>query len=43
VELGVLHRGEQKTIALQLAKLPDLPAQEPGSVGSPTSGRWKKK
>lgn len=43
VELGVLRRGEQKTIALQLAKLPDLPAQDPGSVGSPTSGRSRKK
>jgi hypothetical protein len=40
VELGVLRRGEQKTIALQLAKLPDLAPQEPGLVGSPTSGRW---
>jgi serine protease Do len=39
VELGVLRRGVQKTIALQLAKLPDLPAPEPGAVGSPTSGR----
>jgi serine protease Do len=43
VEVSVLRRGQQKTIALQLAKLPDLPAQDPGSVGSPTSGRWKKK
>jgi serine protease Do len=43
VELGVLRRGEQKTIALQLIKLPDQPPHEPGSVGSPTSGRWKQK
>jgi serine protease Do len=43
VELGVLRRGEQKTIALQLAKLPDQSPQDPGSVGSPTSGRWRKK
>jgi S1-C subfamily serine protease len=28
VELTVLRRGEQKTIALQLAKLPDLSAKE---------------
>jgi serine protease Do len=43
VELVVLRRGEQKTIAVQLGKLPDVPAPDPGSVGSPTSGRWKKK
>jgi len=42
VELGVLRHGELKTVALQLGKLPDGPVQEAGSVGSPTSGRWKK-
>ena len=41
VELGVLHRGEKKTVALQLSKLPDQPVDDAGSVGSPTSGRWK--
>lgn len=40
VELGVLRRGEAKTVALRLGKLPDQPVQEAGSVGSPTSGRW---
>jgi serine protease Do len=40
VEVGVLHRGEAKTVALQLGKLPDGPVQEAVSLGSPTSGRW---
>jgi hypothetical protein len=39
VEVGVLRRGKAKTVALQLAKLPDGPVQEAGSVGSPTSAR----
>jgi serine protease Do len=43
VELGVLRRGEQETVALQLGKLPDEPLQATGSVGRPTSGRWRKK
>jgi serine protease Do len=38
VELTVLRRGEAKTVALQLGKLPDQPLQEPGSAGSPTAG-----
>jgi serine protease Do len=42
VEVGVLRRGEAKTVALRLGKLPDGPVQDAGSVGSPTSGRWKK-
>jgi serine protease Do len=42
VELGVLRRGEAKTVALRLGKLPDEPVQEAGAPGSPTSGRWKK-
>jgi serine protease Do len=41
VELGVLHRGAQKSVALQLGKLPDQPLDDAGSVGSPTSGRWR--
>jgi serine protease Do len=39
VEVGVLRGGKAKTVALQLAKLPDGPVQEAGSVGSPTSAR----
>jgi serine protease Do len=39
VKLGVLRRGEAKTVTLQLGKLPDGPVQESGSVGSPTAGR----
>jgi serine protease Do len=39
VEVGVVRRGKAKTVALQLAKLPDGPVQEAGSVGSPTSAR----
>jgi len=39
VELGVLRRGQAKTVALQLGKLPDGPVQEAGSAGSPTSAR----
>ena len=39
VELGVLHQGHAKTVALQLGKLPDGSIEEPGSVGSPTSAR----
>jgi len=40
VELTVLRRGEPKTVALQLAKLPDQPQQDATSVGSPTAGHW---
>ncbi|MBV8751255.1 MAG: trypsin-like peptidase domain-containing protein [Hyphomicrobiales bacterium] len=39
VELGVLRRGEAKTVALRLGKLPDGPVQEAGATGSPTSAR----
>ena len=39
VELGVLRRGEVKTVALRLGKLPDGPVQEAGATGSPTSAR----
>ena len=39
VELGVLRRGEAKTVALQLGKLPDGPVQQSGLVGSPTAAR----
>jgi serine protease Do len=39
VELGVLRRGQAKTVLLQLGKLPDGPVQEAGSAGSPTSAR----
>ena len=42
VQLGVLRRGEAKTVALRLGKLPDRPVQEAGATGSPTSGRSKK-
>jgi serine protease Do len=41
VELTVLRRGEAKTVALQLGKLPNQPLHEPGPVGSPTAGRSK--
>jgi serine protease Do len=39
VELGVLRRGEAKTVALRLGKLPDGQVQEAGSAGRPTSAR----
>ena len=42
VELGVLRRGQAKTVGLRLGKLPDGPVPEAASVGTPTSGRWKK-
>jgi serine protease Do len=42
VNVGVLRRGQPKTLALELGKLPDGPVQEAASVGSPTSDRWKK-
>ncbi len=42
VELTVMRRGEARKVALRLGKLPDQPLQEPGSVSSPTGGRWKK-
>jgi serine protease Do len=41
VKLTVLRRGEAKTVALQLGKLPNQPLHEPGSVGSATAGRSK--
>jgi serine protease Do len=40
VELGVLRRGEARTVALHLAKLPDQAQQQAAAVGSPTSGHW---
>ena len=39
VEVGVLRRGEAKTVALRLGKLPDEPLQAADSVGRPTSSR----
>jgi serine protease Do len=39
VEVGVLRRGEAKTVALRLGKLPDEPPQAANSVGRPTSSR----
>jgi serine protease Do len=39
VELGVLRRGEAKTVALRLGKLPDGPAQDAASASRPTSAR----
>jgi serine protease Do len=39
VEVGVLRRGEAKTVALRLGKLPDEPLQAADSVGRPTSRR----
>src|SRR5215471_11140389 len=39
VEVGVLRRGEAKTVALRLGKLPDQPLQAADSVGRPTSSR----
>ena len=41
VELTVLRRGEARTVALQLDRLPDQPLQEPASVGSASAGRSK--
>ena len=37
VEVSVLRRGEAKTVALRLGKLPDEPLQAADSVGRPTS------
>src|SRR5262249_38948655 len=39
VEVGVLRRGEAKTVAARLGKLPDEPLQAADSVGRPTSRR----
>jgi serine protease Do len=40
VELGVRRGGAERTVALELAKLPDQPQPDAGAVGSPTAGRW---